>query len=210
MSDTVTSIFNIIILIFSVVVHEVSHGYAALWYGDQTAKIGGRLTLNPLKHIDPIGSIVVPFLLVISHAPFPFGWARPVPYNENNLSDRRIGTLVVASAGVLANFAIACVFGLFLRVGIAYGFANDGFLYAASIIVLVNIGLGVFNLIPVPPLDGSKILFNLLPYQLRPVQNFLERNALVVVLILMVALWKFDFISPLMQWLFTFITGVRI
>ncbi len=210
MSDTVTSIFNIVILIFSVVVHEVSHGYAALWYGDQTAKIGGRLTLNPLKHIDPMGSIVVPALLILSHAPFPFGWARPVPYNENNLSNRKIGTLVVASAGILVNFAIACIFGLLLRLCISFGFINDGFLYATSIIVLINIGLAVFNSIPVPPLDGSKILFNLLPYQFRPIQNFLERNAFVVILIFMVFLWKFDFISPLMQWLFTFITGVRI
>ena len=208
--DTVTSIFSVVILIMSVVVHEVSHGYMALFWGDRTAEVAGRLTLNPLKHIDPIGSILVPGILILSGSPFPFGWARPVPYNEHNLTNQRWGTLAVASAGILANFAIALVFGIVFRAGVFFGFANDGFVYIVSIIILVNIGLGFFNLIPVPPLDGSKILFSVLPQSLRPVRNMLERYGFVLVLILVVLLWQYDFISPLMRALYTLLTGVTI
>jgi Zn-dependent protease len=208
--DTVTSIFGILILIMSVVIHEVSHGYAALFFGDHTAEVAGRLTLNPLKHIDPIGSILVPGILILSGSPFPFGWARPVPYNERNLRNPRWGTLAVASAGILANFALAIVFGIVFRIAIATGFATDGFAYIVSIIILANIGLGFFNLIPVPPLDGSKILFSLLPPSLRPVRNALERYGFVLVFILVAVLWQYDFISPLIRFLFTLLTGVNI
>ena len=210
MSDTLTSISSIIVLLMSVVVHEVSHGYAALAFGDHTAEVAGRLTLNPLKHIDPIGSILVPGILILSGAPFPFGWARPVPYNERNLSNQRWGTLFVASAGVIANFAIAIVFGIIFRLGVGSGIANEGFIYIVSIIILANIGLGIFNLMPVPPLDGSKILFSILPPQFRGVRNFLESYGLFLVLILMFFLWKYDFISPLIRFLYTTLTGVII
>jgi Zn-dependent protease len=210
MADTITRLITVIILIMSVVVHEVSHGYAALWFKDRTAELAGRLTLNPLKHIDIIGSIIVPGILLISGSPFPFGWAKPVPYNENNLSDKRWGTLAVASAGIIANFLLAIVFGLVFRLGVGLGLANDGFVYIVSIIILTNIGLGFFNLIPVPPLDGSKILFALLPQKWLGVRKTLENNGFVLVLILVVILWRFDFISPLMSMLYTVLTGVRL
>ncbi len=210
MPDTFTSIVAVLILIMSVVIHEVSHGYTAHLFGDKTAWYAGRLTLNPIKHIDLFGSIIVPGILVLTSAPVAFGWARPVPVNERNLSPRRWGALVVSAAGVIANFSLAIIFALVLRVGIAMGFATDGFALITSIIVLTNIGLGIFNLVPVPPLDGSKILFALLPARFAPLQNMLERNALIVVLFLMLFLWQFDFISPLIRVLFQALTGVTL
>ncbi len=208
--DTITSIVGIIILISSVILHEIAHGYAALWFGDRTALLANRLTLNPLRHIDPIGSLLVPGILILSGSPFPFGWAKPVPYNENNLSDKRLGTLAVASAGILANFAIATVFGLLLRAGISFGLVNQGFIYIVSIIVFANIGLGFFNLLPVPPLDGSKILFSILPQKYRNIREMLENNGFLLVFILVIVLWKYDFISPLMSGLYTILTGIQL
>lgn len=201
--------FNILILIMSVVLHEVSHGYAALYFGDQTALRQGRLTLNPLKHLDMVGSVIIPIVLVLSHAPFPFGWAKPVPYNPNNLRNFRVGTIAVAVAGVAANFLIAIVFGLVIRLALGLGFTNVPFLSITSIIVLINIGLGVFNLIPIAPLDGSKIIFALLPPRLRYVENFFERYAIIIVIAFILILWKFDIISPVVISLFTFLTGIH-
>src|SRR3989338_6511429 len=109
------TIFYIVILVMSVVIHEVSHGFVAEYFGDKTARFAGRLTLNPLVHLDLFGSVLLPALLVLVNAPFLFGWAKPVPYNPNNLTDRKWGTIAVASAGVLANFAIAVIFGLIIR-----------------------------------------------------------------------------------------------
>ncbi len=210
MNDTVTQIASIAIIILSVVAHEVSHGYMALWFGDRTAELAHRLTLNPLRHVDLVGTILVPAILIISGSPFPFGWARPVPYNENNLSNKRWGTLAVASAGILANLLIAFIFGMVFRIGVAFGFANDAFLYIVSIIILANIGLAFFNLLPVPPLDGSKILFSLLPQSLRGVRDTLERSGFILVFILVIVLWKYDFISPLMTALYSVLTGFKL
>lgn len=210
MLDPITSIIAVVILIMSVVVHEVSHGYTAKIFGDQTAWYAGRLTLNPLKHIDIFGSIIVPLVLVLTNAPVAFGWAKPVPVNERNFTNKRVGNIVVSSAGVLANFSLAIIFSIVLRLGVLFGLANSGFLIIVSIIVLTNIGLGIFNLIPVPPLDGSKILFALLPVRFSHLQNTLERNALVIVIVLMFLLWRFDFISPLIRVLFQTLTGVTI
>ncbi len=211
MNDTITSIAGVVILIMSVVVHEVSHGYAALYFKDRTALLAGRLTLNPIKHIDLIGSILVPGILIISGSPFPFGWARPVPYNENNLSNKRWGTLAVASAGIVANFLLALIFGGVFRLGVAFGVANDAFVYIVSVIILANIGLGFFNLLPVPPLDGSKILFSFFSGErFRNFRETIEGNGFLLVFILVIVLWKYDFISPAMSWLYTVLTGVRL
>ena len=147
------------------VIHEVSHGYAANHLGDPTARLAGRLTLNPIKHLDMMGSIIIPAILILTSAGFIFGWAKPVPYNPYNL--RRGGKwaeAIVAGAGPASNFIVAIVFGLLMRFGIAFGFATVPFIQIAGIIVFVNIMLGVFNLIPVYPLDGSKVLAGVLPY----------------------------------------------
>lgn len=154
-------IFQIIILLASVVIHEVSHGYAALMLGDPTAKMAGRLTLNPIKHLDPMGSFIVPALLILTFGGA-IGWAKPVPYNPNLLfKDYKYGPLKVALAGPLSNIVIALVFGLLLR--FAHPFLNETAIVLFGLIVLINVLLAVFNLIPIPPLDGSKVLAVLLP-----------------------------------------------
>ena len=159
-------IFIILILILSVVIHEVSHGYAAEMLGDPTARLQGRLTLNPLKHLDPLGSVIIPALLVLSKAGFLIGWAKPVPYNPYNLRNARWGEAIVAGAGPLTNIFIALVFGFLIRFGVLYGFLTPAFVSIASYVVFINILLAMFNLLPVPPLDGSKVLRSVLPYRL--------------------------------------------
>src|ERR1035437_135579 len=120
--DATNAIFYIAILIMSIVIHEVSHGFMAEYFGDNTARNAGRLTLNPIKHLDLFGSILLPAVLVLSHSPFLFGWAKPVPYNPNNLRDRKWGTIWVAAAGILANFLIAIVFGIIIRLASNFAF----------------------------------------------------------------------------------------
>lgn len=191
----------------SIVIHEVSHGFMAEYFGDDTARDAGRLTLNPIKHIDLFGSILLPAVLVLSHSPFLFGWAKPVPYNPNNLQDRKWGTIWVAAAGVLANFFIATIFGLIIRLTLASNF-SAGFYSIISIIVIVNLALGIFNLVPIPPLDGSKILFSFLPESFAPLILSFERYALLVLLVFIV--FFSDALYPMLQFSFHLITGLAI
>ncbi|OGD68578.1 hypothetical protein A3E89_02690 [Candidatus Campbellbacteria bacterium RIFCSPHIGHO2_12_FULL_35_10] len=197
-------IFSIIILIMSVVIHEVSHGYMAYAFGDPTAKIAKRLTLNPFSHLDLVGSIIVPMIMFISNTGFIFGWAKPVPYNPYNLRNARWGEPLVALAGPLSNFMVAIVFGLLIRLGLLGG----TLMYAGSMIVLVNLVLGIFNLIPIPPLDGSKVLFGFFPYQLVKIRNFLEANLFWILLIFVFFLWKF--VTPLVAIAFSLLTGLSL
>ncbi len=152
-------VFGIVVLIFSIVLHEVAHGYMANWLGDPTARLQGRLTLNPLKHIDPMGSIILPGLLLITHSPLLIGYAKPVPYNPYNLRGK-YGEGLVAFAGPGTNILLALIFGLLLRFGGAQ--LGPDLASAFFIIAYVNLMLALFNLIPVPPLDGSKVLSTLL------------------------------------------------
>lgn len=163
-----STIIIIAILIFSVIIHEVSHGLAAYRLGDPTAKYAGRLTLNPLNHLDPIGSVLLPFLLYIisikTGSGIIFGWAKPVPYNPRNLSDQKYGPGIVGAAGPLSNIVLALIAGVLMRAFIIYGIGQGTYiLNVLAAIVMINILLTVFNLIPVPPLDGSKLLFTFLP-----------------------------------------------
>ncbi len=153
-------IFQIVVLIFSVVVHEVAHGYMANWLGDPTARLQGRLTLNPIKHLDPMGSVILPLLLKLSGSPVLIGYAKPVPYNPHNLRGRYDEALV-AFAGPGTNILLALVFGLAIR--FFHEALSPSLLVAFAIIASINIMLAIFNLIPFPPLDGSKILSVLLP-----------------------------------------------
>lgn len=200
-------IFSIAVLVMSVVIHEVSHGYAAGFLGDPTAKLAGRLTLNPLKHLDPIGSVVLPALLAITGAPV-FGWARPVPYNPYNLGAGKWGPAIVAGAGPLSNIILALIFGLPIRFGLVQSFTADPQITLLfEIIVFVNLVLAVFNMIPIPPLDGSKILFAVLPYSLRQVEYFMTRYQLALILLLI--LFVGGILLPVTQVLFGLITGVH-
>jgi len=200
------AIFEIIVLIFSIIIHEISHGYVAELLGDPTARLQGRLTLNPLKHIDPVGSILVPIVAFLTTG-YAFGWAKPVPFNPYNLKNRRIGELLIAAAGPASNFLIALVFGLFIRFGIG---GSATFVQMCGYIVLINISLAVFNLIPFPPLDGSKILFAAFPQNPKwmRIRHDLERYSIFLVLILVVFLWQF--VVPIIPAIFYFFTGAQL
>lgn len=178
------AIFFLIILIFSVMIHEVAHGYAAEMFGDPTARLAGRLTLNPMNHIDPLGSVIVPALLFFgSGGSFAFGWAKPVPYNPYNLKNFKWGTVAVGLAGILSNLFITTVFGLIIRFHAELGIPVDSpFLSVVATIVMVNVILAVFNLIPFPPLDGARVLFALLPYRFQYIHDYLEQNWLLFLL----------------------------
>ena len=190
----------------SVVIHEVSHGYAAEALGDPTARYAGRLTLNPLKHIDPVGSIIVPIILSIIPPHLVFGWAKPVPVNPYNLKAARYGEMLVAAAGPASNLAIALVFGLLIRFNIAGQFLSQSFFTIAASLVLINILLAVFNLIPIPPLDGSKIFFELVPNRLYQIKDLMEKHWLIIFLFFVFFLWRF--IDPVIAFLFRLITGL--
>ena len=198
-------IFQIAVLIMSIVIHEVSHGYAALYLGDQTAKYQGRLTLNPLKHLDPVGSLLVP-LLSYQLGGFIIGWAKPVPYNPYNLRPGRWSEAMVAGAGPLSNITIALIFGLILRFG--GGVASPAFLEITKVIVLVNIILAVFNLMPIPPLDGSKLLFAIFPEKFMQLRAFFERYGVIFLILFVFFLWQLIF--PLVGLIFHLITGVNL
>lgn len=189
----------------SVVIHEVSHGFVAEYFGDKTARYAGRLTLNPTPHIDLFGSILLPGILVLTNSPFLFGWAKPVPCNPENFSNKKWGTIAVFSAGVLANFFIAILFGVLIR--LSFGLeVPEGFYFITSTIVIVNLALGIFNLVPIPPLDGSKILFSLLPYYFSETISFLERYSLIVLILFIV--YFSDYLYPILVFLFTLVTGL--
>ncbi len=203
--EATNAIFYIIILIMSVVIHEVSHGFMAEYFGDNTARNAGRLTLNPLKHLDMFGSIILPAVLILSKAGFIFGWAKPVPYNPDNLSNKKWGTIAVASAGVLANFFIALVFGLIIRFSADLNLPSN-FYFITSAIVIVNLALGIFNLVPIPPLDGSKVLFYLLPESLYSRIFKLEQYSLILLLVFIV--FFADYLYPVLAFLFHLVTGL--
>jgi Zn-dependent protease len=194
-------VFSIVILILSVIVHEVAHGYAALWQGDRTAQYQGRLTLNPLVHLDPIGSVLIP--LISYQFGFIFGWAKPVPYNPYNVRNGRVSEALIAAAGPLSNFFLAFVFGLVIRSSDILGL-SPAFVSIASLAVFINVILALFNLIPIPPLDGSKILFAWLSWD-SPVRQFLERYGFALVLVFV--FFFFDFVRPIASALFLLFTG---
>ncbi len=152
-------LITLAILLFSVIVHEISHGLVAEKLGDSTARDAGRITLNPIPHIDPFGSILLPGLLLLVGSPIIFGAAKPVPVNFESLQPRKLGMALVSVAGPLSNFILAALFALPLTFGLVSGVMEDIWLKA----VILNLVLGTFNALPIPPLDGSKILASFLP-----------------------------------------------
>lgn len=200
-------IFYIVVLLFSAVIHEVAHGAVANSLGDPTAKFAGRLTLNPIKHIDLFGSIIMPLLLLAFNSPFLFGYAKPVPINPFNFRDRRWGEAKVAVAGAAANIAIAIVFGLIMRFA-PFGVSPAGteIFSMFQLIVLINLILAVFNLVPIPPLDGSHVLFAFLPASQEEFKLFLQRYGIFFFLFFL--LYLSDIIYPIINFLYQAIVGV--
>jgi len=186
MVDLLSAVFMVIVLIISIMIHEIAHGAAAAAQGDLTAKYAGRLSLNPLKHLDPIGSFILPLILyLISQGAFVFGYAKPVPINPYNFRDRKYGEAKVAVAGAAANIALAAVFGLLLRFWPAVSNpVSAGFYALCQVVVVVNLVLAVFNLIPIPPLDGSRILFTFLPKSQEDFKIFLQKYGFWILLLI--------------------------
>lgn len=173
------------VLLFSVVVHECAHGYAAEWWGDPTARMLGRLTLNPIPHIDLIGSILVPGLLIATGANFLFGWAKPVPITPDNFRDRRLGDITVSLAGPVSNVLLALGFAGLLLSARLLGFAPAALVQLCAYGVFLNFILAVFNLLPIPPLDGSHVVANLLPRRAAYAYRSLGAFGLVIVIVLL-------------------------
>lgn len=157
--ELIDGLFIVAVIVMSAVIHEVMHGVAAERLGDPTARLQGRITLNPVSHIDPIGSVLLPVVLVLTNSPVLFGWAKPVPYNPYNLRPGRFSEAIVAGAGPLANLGMALVVGLVIRLGVLPAGISD----VLFTVVVINVMLFIFNLIPIPPLDGSKVLASILP-----------------------------------------------
>ncbi len=175
-------------LLFSVIVHECAHGLVAEWWGDPTARMLGRLTLNPVPHIDPFGSIIVPGLLLLTGSGFLFGWAKPVPVTVENFRDRKLGDITVSLAGPVSNVLLA------LGLAIVLGAAN--LIYGAAEVpaalgalcrygILLNFILAMFNLMPIPPLDGSHVVANLLPGPVAYAYRSLGQVGLLILLAIM-------------------------
>jgi len=192
-----------VVLLFSIVVHEVAHGYVALQNGDPTARLLGRLTLNPIPHIDPIGSILLPLLLLVTSSPILFGWAKPVPVNPLNFRNYRWGEITVSAAGPLSNLALAVIFSYLLLLAPA----NLGLMKMALYGVHINIILALFNLIPIPPLDGSHILSILLPRDLARAYAYLEPIGFILILVLFYTGILGMFLMPAYRLIASFLLG---
>lgn len=199
--EGVTIIFSIIILVMSIVLHELSHGYVADLLGDPTPRLQGRLTLNPFKHLEFFGSLVVP--LITSLVGFTFGWAKPVQWNPYNIKNKRMGEFLISIAGPASNIVLALVFGMAIRFG--FDLLPQSFLTIATYVVIINIVLAVFNLVPVPPLDGSKILFSIIPARYAQFRENFERYSIFLILIFIFFLWRY--IEPVIPFIFRLIVG---
>ena len=180
--------FGLIILFFSIIVHEYFHGYIALKSGDPTAKYAGRLTFNPIPHIDIVGTIIIPIFLIISGSSFLFGWAKPVPVNPANFKNPALDSVKVSAAGPLSNLGLAIGFAVMI---ILFGNISPVLTRAFHFGIFINLLLAVFNLIPVPPLDGSHILEYFLPYEWKiKYARIQQYGFLILILIIMTPLFS--------------------
>lgn len=200
------SILAILIFIFSVILHEIAHGAMAEKLGDRTARLAGRLTLNPLKHLDPMGSIFLPLMLIIIGSNTIVGWAKPVPVNPFNLKDKKYGSAKVAIAGPAANISIALVFGLLIRfLPLSGSLFGQNLALVFGSICWINLLLALFNLTPLPPLDGSHILFSFLPDRLNNLKIFLFRYGFFILIFYI--FFIFPFLGYFLNFVFKLIVG---
>jgi Zn-dependent protease len=194
-------IFYFLVIVPSAIIHEYAHGWVADMLGDPTARYAGRLTINPVAHIDLWGTILMPvFLSLATGGTFMFAYAKPVPYNPYNLKNQKWGPVMVALAGPAANLLLAIAFAILLRI-----LPLSNLTSVLGVIIYANVMLTVFNLVPIPPLDGSKILYAVLPSSAYQVKNFLDRYGFVILLFFVFFL--FELISPLIEGLFRLLVG---
>lgn len=176
-------------VIFAITVHEVAHGWVAKKYGDNTASLLGRLTLNPIKHIDLLGTIIIPGLLLITGTGFIFGWAKPVPVDSRNFKNPRQDMAIVALAGPISNLLMAVGWALVARLGVTIGAQTEAIslplIYTGIAGISINLVLALINLLPIPPLDGSRILSGILPNYWAWQYNRLERFGFIILLVLL-------------------------
>ena len=176
-------IISLLVFVISMTLHEVAHGYVAYKFGDDTAKREGRITLNPLKHIDLTG-IILPMLILLSGFKFLVGWAKPVPVNFHNLRPHRLGLFCVAIAGIVVNFILAGTSLILLKFGGKYLDIDNIFMTILLYIYLINLLLGLFNLIPITPLDGGRIVYSLSGYRIREFYNKIERYGILIIFVI--------------------------
>lgn len=206
MSDISVKIFQLIVLYASMVVHEVSHGMAAYKLGDPTAKLAGRLSFNPLKHIDVFGTVILPLFLILFQSPFIVCYAKPVPFNPNNFRNVKKGTILTGLAGPLSNIGLAIIFGLLIRLLNFFGLLSPHLLLLLFIIVFLNLLFALFNLAPFPPFDGHHLVFSLLPDKFYGIKKFLVKNYLFLMLIWIFIIFPYLF-PPLIYTLSIILTG---
>ncbi len=194
-------IITLVILIFSAIIHEVMHGVVAEQFGDDTARDEGRITLNPIPHIDPIGSIALPVaILYLSGGAFVFGSAKPVPVNFSNMRNPRLGMALVSLAGPLSNFGIAILLALPIKLGLIDLELGQTIIRA----IQINLLLGIFNLLPIPPLDGSKVIASFLPERAMETVLRFEQYGFILIMVLMFSngfSFMYNLINKLMQFL---------
>jgi len=199
---------QIVILLFSIVFHEVAHGKVALWRGDTTARDAGRLTLNPLPHIDIFGTIIFPLILVLTHSPVLFGWAKPVPINPWRFREAKKDMALVGAAGPASNLLLAVGAGILFRLSLR-GFGPSSPLSQALFFgVFINLVLAFFNLIPIPPLDGSRIVMGFLPGDLAVQYNRIERYGFIIIFgLLFLGLFQY-ILFPIVKLFLILLTGI--
>ncbi|MES2218220.1 MAG: site-2 protease family protein [Pseudomonadota bacterium] len=203
---------SVVPVLFAITVHEVAHGWVASKCGDQTARLSGRLTLNPIKHIDLIGTIIVPLLLLLTNSGIIFGWAKPVPIDARNMRNPRRDMAIVALAGPVSNFIMALLWALIAKLNFIFltslPWLTKPMVYMGEIGVLINVVLGVLNCLPVPPLDGGRVLVSLLPGRAAWYVNRFEPYMFIIIVLLMLTGIFSYIISPPIIFLSACITSI--